>query len=177
MSRSRGGKGSIRSALMRISPPLGCSSPAIKRSTVDLPQPEGPSRMQNSPSVTSNETFFKTSVAPKRLDRFFIASEAIHPPGIDSTFDCAGAQAANNTALKNQGQNDQWDGRDSGRCSDLAPWHGVLAGEQRNAYWKSLNGWIRHNDERKKELVPCIDEYQQRGGEYSRRRQRQDHLV
>jgi hypothetical protein len=69
--------------------------------------------MQNSPSVTSNETFLKTSVVPKRFDRFVIASEAIQPPGIDSTFDCAGAQAANDTALKNQGQSDQRDGRHS----------------------------------------------------------------
>jgi hypothetical protein len=59
---------------------LGCSSPAIKRKTVDLPQPEGPSKIQNSPSATSKDMSRKTSVAPKRLDRFFTEREAIQSP-------------------------------------------------------------------------------------------------
>jgi hypothetical protein len=35
---------------IRISPEVGSSSPAIMRSVVVLPQPEGPSSMKNSPS-------------------------------------------------------------------------------------------------------------------------------
>jgi hypothetical protein len=34
-----------------ISPPVGAPSPAISRSSVDLPQPDGPSRPTNSPSA------------------------------------------------------------------------------------------------------------------------------
>ena len=37
---------------MRISPPVMSSSPAIIRSSVDLPQPDGPTKTTNSPSAT-----------------------------------------------------------------------------------------------------------------------------
>src|SRR5581483_10993734 len=37
---------------MRITPALGTSSPAISRSVVVLPQPEGPTRTSSSPSAT-----------------------------------------------------------------------------------------------------------------------------
>src|SRR5437762_11566699 len=37
----------------RISPDEGASSPAMIWSSVDLPQPEGPSRIRNSPGATS----------------------------------------------------------------------------------------------------------------------------
>ncbi|MNU09735.1 hypothetical protein D3C72_2564800 [compost metagenome] len=40
---------------MRISPSVISSSPAIMRSRVDLPQPEGPTSAMNSPSVISSE--------------------------------------------------------------------------------------------------------------------------
>ena len=42
MSRSFGGTSLTTSPPMRISPPVISSSPAIMRSSVDLPQPEGP---------------------------------------------------------------------------------------------------------------------------------------
>ena len=37
-------------------PSVGSSSPATMRRTVDLPQPEGPSRTQSSLSLTSKDT-------------------------------------------------------------------------------------------------------------------------
>ncbi len=37
------------------------SSPAIIRSAVDLPQPEGPTRIMNSPSLMSRSTFLTAS--------------------------------------------------------------------------------------------------------------------
>jgi hypothetical protein len=70
-----------------------------------LPQPEGPSRMQNSPSATSNPTSVRTSLAPNRLDKFLTESAAIIPP-FDSAFHRAGRQAAHNAALKNQREQD-----------------------------------------------------------------------
>src|SRR6266508_4129077 len=60
--RSRGGTstpcaGAETSAPpMRISPALGCSSPATQRSVVVLPQPEGPSRTTISPAGTAKLT-------------------------------------------------------------------------------------------------------------------------
>ncbi len=49
---------------MAISPPEMFSSPAIIRSRVDLPQPEGPTRMTNAPSSISTLTPCSTSVEP-----------------------------------------------------------------------------------------------------------------
>src|SRR3569623_2477851 len=43
------------------------SSPAIMRSKVDLPQPDGPTSTTNSPSTMSRSTPWITSTAPKVL--------------------------------------------------------------------------------------------------------------
>jgi len=55
-----------------IVPPLGGMSPAIRRSKVDLPQPDGPRTLRNSPASTSSETlasawtpFAKTLETPR----------------------------------------------------------------------------------------------------------------
>src|SRR5258706_14445409 len=48
-------------------PPEIPSSPAIMRSTVDLPQPDGPTSTQNSPSSPSTSTPCTPSVEPKDL--------------------------------------------------------------------------------------------------------------
>ena len=54
-------------------PSVGSSSPATMRSTVDLPQPDGPSRAQSSFSATSKETSTTASMTspedvPKDLE-------------------------------------------------------------------------------------------------------------
>ena len=54
MSRSRGGLSFTTSPPMRSSPSLMSSSPAIMRSAVDFPQPEGPTKIMNSPSAMSS---------------------------------------------------------------------------------------------------------------------------
>lgn len=41
-------------------PPLAWSSPALRLSRVDLPQPDGPMMQTNSPSLTENETLSNT---------------------------------------------------------------------------------------------------------------------
>jgi hypothetical protein len=43
------------------------SSPAIMRSSVDLPQPEGPTSTVNEPSAISMSTPCSTSTSPKRF--------------------------------------------------------------------------------------------------------------
>src|SRR3970282_1630914 len=62
---------------MRISPALMFSSPAIMRSSVDLPQPEGPTSTQNSPSAIEMSTPCSTSVWPKDLRAPLIATAAM----------------------------------------------------------------------------------------------------
>ena len=43
------------------------SSPAMRRSSVDLPQPEGPTKTTNSPSSMARSRGGMTSVSPKDL--------------------------------------------------------------------------------------------------------------
>ena len=51
----------------KICPSVGNSSPAIMRRVVVLPQPEGPSRQKNSPSLTTKDESFTATKSPKAL--------------------------------------------------------------------------------------------------------------
>ncbi len=64
MSRSFGSSWLTTRSPMAISPDVMVSSPATIRSSVDLPQPDGPTITTNSPSATSVVTPWMTSVAP-----------------------------------------------------------------------------------------------------------------
>src|SRR5690348_13838535 len=52
---------------IRISPSSGCSKPAINRSEVVLPQPDGPRRDRNSPLRTFSVTALTAVSEPNRL--------------------------------------------------------------------------------------------------------------
>src|SRR5439155_712567 len=67
MSRSLGRSAFTTRAPLAISPGLISWWPAILRSSVDLPQPEGPTSTQNSPSAMEMSTPCTTSVEPKDL--------------------------------------------------------------------------------------------------------------
>src|SRR5579864_3023855 len=58
-------------------PPLISSSPASIRSSVDLPQPDGPTSTRNSPSLISNVMPWMTLVAPKFFSTFSNATVAM----------------------------------------------------------------------------------------------------
>ena len=64
MSRSFGGRSFTTRSPIRISPAVMGSRPAIIRSSVDLPQPEGPTRITNSPSAMAMDTPWITSWSP-----------------------------------------------------------------------------------------------------------------
>src|SRR5262245_29101865 len=49
-------------------PADGASKPAIRRRLVVLPQPDGPSKLRNSPGATSRSTVSSPTTSPKRLD-------------------------------------------------------------------------------------------------------------
>ena len=55
---------------MEMVPLLVSSSPAISLSSVDLPQPEGPTKTTNSPSSISRSSSGMIVVAPKDFDTF-----------------------------------------------------------------------------------------------------------
>src|SRR5712692_1289786 len=52
---------------MRISPELGCSRPAIIRSSVVFPQPDGPRSTRNSPSRVTRSTPSTARTSPNSL--------------------------------------------------------------------------------------------------------------
>src|SRR5689334_19522880 len=64
MSRSAGSTSLTTRPPMSISPPEMVSSPATMRSSVDLPQPEGPTSTQNWPSPTSKSMPLMASKPP-----------------------------------------------------------------------------------------------------------------
>ena len=78
MSRSFGGTSLTTRSPMRMSPDVMFSSPAIMRSSVDLPQPDGPTSTTNSPSRIAMSMPWMTAVAPKAFRTSLIATEAIH---------------------------------------------------------------------------------------------------
>ena len=61
-------------------PAVGFMKPAIMRSVVVLPQPEGPSRETNSPGWSVSETSCTAGVVPKFLPRPISESLVIHVP-------------------------------------------------------------------------------------------------
>src|SRR5205814_6007280 len=65
--RAYGGSPSTRRSPNRMSPPSTGEKPAIMRSSVVLPQPDGPSSVNSSPSPTSSETRSTAVAAPNRL--------------------------------------------------------------------------------------------------------------
>src|SRR5437867_839457 len=69
MSRSRGGIAFTLVSPIQIAPSLGFSRPATRRSAVVLPQPEGPTRIKNSPSPTSSE---RSSSATTSSEKRFV---------------------------------------------------------------------------------------------------------
>ena len=58
------------------------SRPAIMRSKVDLPQPEGPSNTTNSPSVMPISTSCSTWVDPKNLSTLRMSTSAMTLPPV-----------------------------------------------------------------------------------------------
>src|SRR5580700_5442302 len=67
MSRSFGGRSLTTSPPIEMSPALISSSPAIMRSVVDLPQPDGPTSTTNSLSGMSRLILRTTSTLSNRL--------------------------------------------------------------------------------------------------------------
>src|SRR5215831_15622194 len=84
--RRWGGSSFTRRPRIRISPASGWTNPAISRSSVVLPQPEGPSSVANSPSGTASDTSATASTSAKRLLSRSSSTQAsaTHHPGDDA---------------------------------------------------------------------------------------------
>ncbi len=78
MAMPRSAAGTLFMVLPPIdsSPDVISSSPAIMRSSVDLPQPEGPTNTTSSRSATDSETSRTASTLPKFLQMFLSSTDA-----------------------------------------------------------------------------------------------------
>ena len=81
MFRSLGCRSLTTRPPIAISPELIVSSPATMRSSVDLPQPDGPTITTNSPSAMSIEMPWITFTSPKDLYTLRIETAAIYFSG------------------------------------------------------------------------------------------------
>src|SRR5262252_4482752 len=81
MSRARGGRSVTSRSPIEIVPADTSSSPAIIRSSVDLPHPDGPTRTRNSPLPIVSETPSTATTSPEKtlltLSRTISAIETI----------------------------------------------------------------------------------------------------
>src|SRR5947209_17081667 len=106
MSRCLGGTRFTTLPPIATSPSLISSSPAIMRSSVDLPQPDGPTSTQNSPSAMATSTPRITGVDPKRLWTPRMSTAAINAllrgprAGADHVIRSAGADPRDDVARR-----------------------------------------------------------------------------
>src|SRR5580693_7534909 len=118
MSRSRGGTSLTTSPPIQISPEVISSSPAIMRSVVDLPQPDGPTRTTNSSSSISRSMPFTAWTLPSNaLYTFRIETCAI--PALPLR--CACRQTGEIVILQERIDQDRWRRADDAAGHDLAP--------------------------------------------------------
>src|SRR5215210_1188166 len=121
MSRSFGARSLTTSPPIFRSPSEMSSSPAIIRSAVDFPQPDGPTRIISSPSRISR---FMCLTASKpsgyRLTTSSNSISAMVGGRLLSALDRARGQAGDNALLEEQDQQDQGDRDDDRRGGDRA---------------------------------------------------------
>src|SRR5262249_12055474 len=84
MSRALAGKSVTSRLSMTIAPFVTCSRPAMMRSSVDFPQPDGPTSTRNSPSAMASWISCSTCTLPNdfaTLSTSIVAMRALLPDG------------------------------------------------------------------------------------------------
>src|SRR5690606_3764120 len=107
-----------------ISPPVTFSSPAMTRSRVDLPQPEGPTKTTSSPSPMWRSIPCSTSTAPKD----FWTLVSLIWPICGSLFQSGTGNAGGDEALEEDEHQDDGDHRHHRHGEDEVPLDVQLAG-------------------------------------------------
>src|SRR5215210_4368829 len=99
-----------RSPILSV-PSLMSSSPTIMLRRVDFPQPEGPTRMKNSPSSTVKSAESTASVpSGNRLLTESTSMTAMRPTSRALALDGTGRQPGHDAALEDQHHDDDRDG-------------------------------------------------------------------
>src|SRR5919198_6325157 len=105
MSRSFGGTSFTIRPPIEIVPSLIRSRPATMRSAVDFPQPDGPTRIRNSPSATSRLTSRRATTRPG----YTLVTASNVTPAIASALQALRRDAADEVPLGDEEQHDQRD--------------------------------------------------------------------
>src|SRR5579863_10610625 len=174
MSRSFGATELTSLPSIRISPSLTLSRPAIMARSVDLPQPEGPTRATNSPVSASSSMPLRTATAPKRL----CSREMLSVAMIALSFDGALSEPANEILAAEQVNQERRNGADqNGGAGDVvgARVHRLAAGERDQRGGDRLLRSAGEDDPEQK-FVPDAGELPDHGDDQNRRRQRKDDL-
>src|SRR6478735_3192142 len=171
MSRSFGGMSLTTRPPISIVPALALSSPATMLSSVDLPQPEGPTSTVNSPLSISRSIPFSTSRLAYRFDRArmlnaAISTPSLHGPRSEASQEIPSAEQIHQQRRQRCDQNrrtlvsEHRLGSDRGGKRD-----------QRRRYRLLIAG---RKGDAVQELVPDSGELEDHGHNQDRRRQRQD---
>src|SRR5438552_3252920 len=175
MSRALGGSWSTRRWFRWISPLDTLSRPASMRSSVDFPQPDGPSSTRNSRSGTSRLTLLTAVFVPNvRVTRSSLIDAMAVDPIFASALDAAGGHAGHHVALDEQIEND---GRQRVHQADRH--HRVhrraqLADESREADRGGAQTLVADQRLREDVFVPAVEESDDRGRGERWRDQRKD---
>src|SRR6478609_5286000 len=161
--RSRGARSLTILSPISISPEVMSSRPTIIRSSVDFPQPDGPTRIMNSPSATSMLTSLTAGKpSPYCFTMFFISMEAIGSP-----LHRTGREPGDDLSLEQQDDDDDRDRDHHGGGGQLPVRRveRVRSDEERQLRGHRAGLGRRRQRDREHELVPCEEEGQDRGGE------------
>src|ERR1700712_830007 len=113
MPRSFGSAHVTSRPAISMLPSLTSMSPAMLCSSVDLPQPEGPSSTRNSPLCTSSASWLMMSTPESRMPRFSIVTFDMRDLG--STLHGTGRDAAHEPAAGDQIDGQRQQRREEGR--------------------------------------------------------------
>src|SRR5215203_4599317 len=138
MSRRKGGRSTTERPASRMAPESGCRKPAIRLSVVDLPQPDGPSKVRNSPGGTARSIPSTAAWDAKVLRMLWssTAASATDGPSIDIIADPEEVLDGEHQQERDH-ERDHRDGRKGRRESELdegqdrdGDWLSVCAGEK-----------------------------------------------
>src|SRR5207253_11168828 len=175
MSRALGGSWSTRRWFKWISPLDTLSRPASMRSSVDFPQPDGPSSTRNSRSGTSRLTLLTAVFVPNmRVTQSSLIDAIANNPNVASALDAAGGHAGDDVALDEQVEDD---GRQ--RVHEADRHHRMdrgaqLTHESRQAHRRGAQILIADQRLSEDVFVPPVEEGDDRCGSERWRNQRQN---
>src|SRR5262245_12528948 len=171
MSRSRGRTSLTSLPSISIKPLSMSSSPAMVLRSVDLPQPEGPTRTANSPEETLRSMPRSTSTGPKRLCSPWMVRSAM----VASPLDRAHRDAAHQEALHGCHREEDRHGAEHRHRGDLGPEIRLTA--EITGDLNGVGGDLGAGQhQREDEVVPGEDEGEDRGGEQAGANHREYHL-